>query len=192
MRDALAAATICSYAQGMALLRVASAEYRWGVDLRETVRIWKGGCIIRARLLDTIIVAFEHAPVLTNLMVDATLSARLSEVEVGLRRTLEMANAHGIPMPVMSASLPYFDSYRTAVLPQNLTQAQRDYVGAHTYQRRAVGCRICAHRLAGFDRGVRYSGQVMTTSLPLPASTRALLTRGRCNHFDRFTHKIGI
>jgi 6-phosphogluconate dehydrogenase len=135
VRDALAAATLCSYAQGMALLRAASAEHRWGVDLREIARIWKGGCIIRARLLDTIMVAFERAPDLPNLMVDATLAARLQEDEVGLRRTVEMAIAHGIPMPAMSASLAYFDSYRTAVLPQNLTQAQRDYFGSHTYRR---------------------------------------------------------
>ena len=135
VRDALAAATICSYAQGMALLRVASAEHRWGVDLREIARIWKGGCIIRARLLDTIMLAFERAPDLTNLLVDANISARVRDAEVGWRRTVETATAHGIPMPAMSASLAYFDSYRTAVLPQNLTQAQRDLFGAHTYQR---------------------------------------------------------
>jgi 6-phosphogluconate dehydrogenase len=135
VRDGLAAATICSYAQGMALLRIASAEYRWGVDLREIARIWKGGCIIRARLLDTIMLAFERAPDLTNLLIDANISARVHDAEVGWRRTVEMATAHGIPVPAMSASLAYFDSYRTAVLPQNLTQAQRDLFGAHTYQR---------------------------------------------------------
>ncbi len=135
VRDALAAATICSYAQGMALLRIGSAEHRWAVDLREIARIWKGGCIIRARLLDTIMLAFEHAPDLTNLLIDANMSARVHDAEVGWRRTVEMATAHGIPMPAMSASLAYFDSYRTAVLPQNLTQAQRDLFGAHTYQR---------------------------------------------------------
>jgi 6-phosphogluconate dehydrogenase len=119
----------------MALLRIASAEYRWGVDLREIARIWKGGCIIRARLLDTIMLAFERAPDLTNLLIDANISARVHDAEVGWRRTVEMATAHGIPVPAMSASLAYFDSYRTAVLPQNLTQAQRDLFGAHTYQR---------------------------------------------------------
>jgi 6-phosphogluconate dehydrogenase len=135
VHDALAVATICSYAQGMALLRVASAEHRWGIDLREIARIWTGGCIIRARLLDTIMRAFERAPDLTNLLIDADISARVHDAEIGLRRTVEMATAHGIPMPAMSASLSYFDSYRTAVLPQNLTQAQRDLFGAHTYQR---------------------------------------------------------
>ncbi len=135
VRDALAAATICSYAQGMALVRIASAEHQWGIDLREIARIWKGGCIIRARLLDTIMLAFEHSPDLTNLLVDAQMSARVHDAEVGWRRTVEMATAHGIPMPAAFASLSYFDSYRTAVLPQNLTQAQRDFFGAHTYQR---------------------------------------------------------
>ena len=135
VRDALAAATICSYAQGMALLRVASAEHRWNVSLRETARIWKGGCIIRARLLDAVMYAFEQAPELTNLLVDASIAARVHDAEVGWRRTVEMATAHGIPMPAMAASLAYFDSYRAAALPQNLTQAQRDLFGAHTYQR---------------------------------------------------------
>ena len=135
VRDALAAATICSYAQGMALLRVASAEHRWNVSLRETARIWKGGCIIRARLLDAVMHAFEQAPDLTNLLVDASIAARVHDAEVGWRRTVEMATAHGIPMPAMAASLAYFDSYRAAALPQNLTQAQRDLFGAHTYQR---------------------------------------------------------
>ena len=134
-RDALAAATICSYAQGMALLRVASAEHKWGVDLRETARIWKGGFIIRAKLLDAIMLALGHAPDLTNLLVNSDIAARVHAVEVGWRRTVEMATAHGIPMPAMSASLSYFDTYRTAILPQNLTQAQRDLFGAHTYQR---------------------------------------------------------
>ncbi|MEP7327027.1 MAG: NADP-dependent phosphogluconate dehydrogenase, partial [Gemmatimonadota bacterium] len=135
VRDALAAGTICSYAQGMALLRIASAEHRWGVDLRETARIWKGGCIIRARLLDPLMRAFEKTPDLPNLLIEADIAARVHDAEVGWRRTIEMAIAHGIPMPAMSASLAYFDSYRTGVLPQNLTQAQRDLFGAHTYQR---------------------------------------------------------
>ena len=134
-RDALAAATICSYAQGMALLRVASAEHKWGIDMREIARIWKGGCIIRAKSLDSIMQAFAHAPALINLLLDHEIGARVQDAEIGWRRTVEMATAHGIPMPAMSASLAYFDSYRTAVLPQNLTQAQRDLFGAHTYQR---------------------------------------------------------
>jgi 6-phosphogluconate dehydrogenase len=133
--SALAAATRCAYAQGMALLRVASAEHQWPVDLREIARIWKGGCIIRARLLDTIMHAYERDADLPNLLLDADIRPRMLEGEQAWRRTIQMAVAHSIPVPAVSASLAYFDSYRTAVLPQNLTQAQRDYFGAHTYQR---------------------------------------------------------
>ncbi len=133
--DALAAATLCAYAQGMALLRAGSIEYRWNVDLREIARIWTGGCIIRARLLSTIMQAYARDGALPNLLLDADIRPRMLEAEGGLRSTVQMAVAHGIPVPALSASLAYFDSYRTAVLPQNLTQAQRDYFGAHTYQR---------------------------------------------------------
>ncbi len=135
IRDALLAATICSYAQGMALLRVASAEYRWDVDPRETARIWTGGCIIRARLLDAIMQAFERVPDLANLLLDTDLATRVLNAERGWRCTVQAAVEHGIPIPALSASLAYFDSYRSALLPQNLTQAQRDLFGAHTYQR---------------------------------------------------------
>ena len=135
VRKALTAATICSYAQGMALMRAGSAEHEWSVNPREIARIWKGGCIIRARLLNTIMQAYERAPELTDLLLDPVIQPMVMEAEEGWRRTVELAVQHGIPVPAMSASLSYFDSYRTAVLPQNLTQAQRDYFGAHTYQR---------------------------------------------------------
>ncbi len=135
IHDALSAAIIYSYAQGMSLLRAASAEYHWGVDLREIARIWKGGCIIRARLLDTIMHAFERAPDLPHLGLDADIGRRVLKAERPWRWTVQTAIEHGIPVPAMSASLAYFDSSRTATLPQNLTQAQRDYFGAHTYQR---------------------------------------------------------
>jgi 6-phosphogluconate dehydrogenase len=135
IHDALRAATVCAYAQGMSLLRSASGEYGWNVDLREIARIWKGGCIIRARLLDTFMHAFELAPDLPNLLLDADVRPWLSEAESGWRRTVAAAVAAGIPVPAMSAALAYFDSYRSARLPQNLTQAQRDFFGAHTYQR---------------------------------------------------------
>jgi 6-phosphogluconate dehydrogenase len=135
IHDALRAATVCAYAQGMSLLRTASGEYGWGVDLREIARIWKGGCIIRARLLDTFMHAFERAPNLPNLLLDVNVRPWLSEAEGGWRRTVAAAVAAGIPVPAMSAALAYFDSYRSARLPQNLTQAQRDFFGAHTYQR---------------------------------------------------------
>ena len=135
VHDALRAAMVCSYAQGMSLLRVASGEYAWNVSLREIARIWKGGCIIRARLLDTFMHAFERAPDLPNLLLDADVRRWMSEAERGWRRTVSAAVDAGIPVPSMAASLEYFDSYRSARLPQNLTQAQRDFFGAHTYQR---------------------------------------------------------
>ena len=135
LHDALRATMVCAYAQGMRLLGAASDEYGWNVELREIARIWKGGCIIRARLLDTLMRAFARAPDLPNLLLDADVQRWLSEAEPGWRRTVVAATAAGIPVPATSASLAYFDSYRTARLPQNLTQAQRDYFGAHTYQR---------------------------------------------------------
>ncbi|CAN5162450.1 NADP-dependent phosphogluconate dehydrogenase [soil metagenome] len=135
VRDALGAATICAYAQGLVLLRAASIQYEWNVELREIARIWKGGCIIRARLLDPIMQAFERDPGLSNLLLDADIRPRVLQAERAWRRTVQMAIEHGIPVPALSASLAYFDSYRSAVLPQNLTQAQRDLFGAHTYQR---------------------------------------------------------
>jgi len=135
IRDGLAAATICCYAQGMALLSAASAEYDWNVELQEIARIWKGGCIIRARLLDTIMLAFERDPELPNLLLDTETQSRVLAAENGWRRTVRMAVERAIPAPALASALAYFDSYRSAVLPQNLTQAQRDFFGAHTYQR---------------------------------------------------------
>ena len=135
VHDALRGAMISAYAQGMSLLRVASLEFGWGVELREIARIWTGGCIIRARLLDTFMHAFERAPALPNLLLDPDVRPWLSEAERGWRRTVSATVAAGIPLPAMSAALTYLDGYRTARLPQNLTQAQRDFFGAHTYQR---------------------------------------------------------
>ena len=135
VHDALTGAMVCCYAQGMSLLGVASREYGWGVDLREIARIWKGGCIIRARLLDTVMHGFERAPDLPNLLLDAGVRRWLSEAEGGWRRAVSGAVTAGIPVPAMSAALAYFDAYRSERLPQNLTQAQRDFFGAHTYQR---------------------------------------------------------
>jgi 6-phosphogluconate dehydrogenase len=135
IHDALLAAKICSYAQGMHLIREGSKANEWGVNLRETARIWKGGCIIRARLLDNIMRAYERTPDLENLLIDSDFEERLRAAQPGWRRTIGLATSLGIPVPAFSASLSYFDSYRTARLPQNLTQAQRDAFGAHTYER---------------------------------------------------------
>ncbi len=175
IRDALRSAMLCAYAQGMSLLRTASGEYRWKVNLREIARIWKGGCIIRARLLDTLMHAFERAPDLPNLLLDAEIDPWISEAESGWRRSVSAAVSAGIPVPAMSAALAYFDSYRSARLPQNLTQAQRDFFGApHVSAHRSPARRVRAHRLAESDRPARGSGaeargrtrgEVMTTAL---------------------------
>ena len=135
VKNALYAAKVCSYAQGMSLIRAGSNEYKWGINLREMARIWKAGCIIRARLLDSIMKAFDRQPGLSNLLLDGEFQAEITAAEGDWRKVIASAAGMGIPVPAMSASLAYFDSYTSAQLPQNLTQAQRDYFGAHTYQR---------------------------------------------------------
>ena len=135
IHDALLASKICSYAQGMQLIRAGSDTYKWNVSLKETARIWKGGCIIRARLLDNIMKAYERAPDLKNLLLDEDFEGRMFGAQANWRKALGVAQTLGIPTPSFSASLAYFDSYRTARLPQNVTQAQRDAFGAHTYER---------------------------------------------------------
>jgi 6-phosphogluconate dehydrogenase len=135
LRDALYAARICSYAQGMKLIATGAAEYHWSIDLSEMARIWKGGCIIRARLLDEVRQAFAPGKSPANLLMDPAIAADVQKAAPGWRRVTAAAAAAGIPVPALSASLAYFDSYRTARLPQNLTQAQRDAFGAHTFER---------------------------------------------------------
>jgi 6-phosphogluconate dehydrogenase len=132
---ALYASRICAYAQGMALIRAASEQYEWQINPAEIARIWKGGCIIRAKLLDPVRAAFTAAPDLANLLIDRSLADALSEAEAGWRATVQMGAAGGIPLPAHASALAYFDSYRSPRLPQNLTQAQRDAFGAHTYER---------------------------------------------------------
>jgi 6-phosphogluconate dehydrogenase len=135
VRDALYAAKICSYAQGMNLIRAGSEHYDWKIDLGETARIWKGGCIIRARFLGKIKEAYARKPDLASLLVDPDFNARLSRAQTSWRRAITVAVNAGVPVPAMTASLGYFDTYRTAELPTNLTQAQRDFFGSHTYER---------------------------------------------------------
>lgn len=135
VRDALYAAKICSYAQGFALLRAASREYDYSLNYGKIARIWRGGCIIRARFLDEIRVAFERDPDLSNLLLDPALGGAVQERQGALRRVIQLAVQNGIPCLAFSASLAYYDAYRTARLPANLTQSQRDYFGAHTYRR---------------------------------------------------------
>jgi 6-phosphogluconate dehydrogenase len=139
VHDALYAAKICSYAQGFALMRAGSREWKWGLDLREIARIWKAGCIIRAKFLDSIMRAYERNADLTNLLLDDAFREAIIAAQDSWRRCTTFAQTHGIAIPAFSVSLAYFDSYRTASLPQNLTQAQRDLFGAHTYQRNDQG-----------------------------------------------------
>lgn len=135
VRDALYCSKMCSYAQGMALIAKASAEYNYGVSLPESARIWKGGCIIRAGFLDKIKKAFVDNPTLPNLLLAPEFKQSILDRQEAWREVLILANELGIAVPAFSGSLDYFDSYRRASLPQNLTQAQRDYFGAHTYER---------------------------------------------------------
>ena len=135
VHDALYASKICSYAQGFALIRAGSDQYQWNINLSELSRIWKGGCIIRARFLDDIKQAYQWQPDLQNLLVDPNFSAWVVEAQPRWRKTVSMAQNLGLPVMAMAASLAYFDSYRAASLPQNLTQAQRDFFGSHLYER---------------------------------------------------------
>jgi 6-phosphogluconate dehydrogenase len=135
VRDALYCSKICSYAQGMALLSTASKTYNWNLDLGEMARIWKGGCIIRARFLNKIKKAFSENPALPNLLLAPEFKQTILDRQTAWREVIATAATLGIPVPAFSASLDYFDSYRRDRLPQNLTQAQRDYFGAHTYLR---------------------------------------------------------
>ena len=134
-RQALYASKITSYAQGMAMLRLASREYGYGIDPGTVARIWRAGCIIRASLLEDIRKAFARTPELVNLLLDEAFRDAVAERQEGWRHFVQTAVGLGIPVPAMASSLAYYDSYRSARLPANLTQAQRDFFGAHTYRR---------------------------------------------------------
>jgi 6-phosphogluconate dehydrogenase len=135
MEDALYVAKICSYAQGFALLRAASAEYGYNLNYGEIAKIWRGGCIIRAALLADIRAAFDAEPQLANLLMDKAFGAAVTARQGALRKVVAFAVTNGIPVPALASSVAYFDAYRSARLPANMTQAQRDYFGAHTYRR---------------------------------------------------------
>ena len=135
LRHALYAAKIVSYAQGYALMRACSEKYNWNLDFAGIAAIWRGGCIIRSVFLDCITDAFRAEPDLANLMLAPFFQERLAEAQAGWRRTLVRAIENGIPMPAFSAAMSYYDGYRCDQLPANLLQAQRDYFGAHTYER---------------------------------------------------------
>ncbi len=135
VRAALYAAKACSYAQGMNLLRAASNLRNWGINLGELARIWKGGCIIRAQFLGRIKEAYDRDANLPNLLIDPGFRKELAERQNGWRSTVTQAINAGVPVMTMGGSLGYYDSIRREHLPANLTQAQRDYFGAHTYER---------------------------------------------------------
>ncbi|MEQ1921439.1 MAG: NADP-dependent phosphogluconate dehydrogenase [Pyrinomonadaceae bacterium] len=135
LRDALLCAFILTYAQGMSLLARASVERNYGLDLAEIARIWRGGCIIRSKLLESIRTAYATTPTLENLVLDRATSQLLHSRISSLRKAVVAFNENGIPAACFASALAYFDAFRTERLPANLIQAQRDFFGAHTYQR---------------------------------------------------------
>ncbi|MGV2938324.1 NADP-dependent phosphogluconate dehydrogenase [Mesobacillus sp. LC4] len=135
IRKALYLSKICSYAQGFAQMRAASEEYGWDLNYGDIAMIFRGGCIIRAQFLQKIKEAYDRDPALKNLLLDPYFKEIAESYQQSLREIISAAVMNGIPVPSFSAALSYFDSYRTETLPANLIQAQRDYFGAHTYQR---------------------------------------------------------
>jgi 6-phosphogluconate dehydrogenase len=135
VRDALYASKIVSYAQGMELLRSGSTEYKWNLNLSDIATIWRGGCIIRAKFLNRIVEAYERDAALHNVLLDRYFTRIIRKAQRNWRVVVSTAIKHGVAVPAFSASLAYFDSYRQARLPANLLQAQRDFFGAHTYER---------------------------------------------------------
>jgi 6-phosphogluconate dehydrogenase len=135
VRDALYASKIVSYAQGLALIAAASKEFGWNLSIGNIAAIWRGGCIIRAKFLDRITEAYGRDPQLVNLMLDPFFTEIMTKTQSGWRTAIAAGVANGIAVPAFTASLGYYDSYRSARGPQNLLQAQRDYFGAHTYER---------------------------------------------------------
>ena len=135
VHDALYASKICSYAQGMNLIKAGSDQFAWNINLSEVARIWQGGCIIRAKFLGRIKEAYQRNAELANLLLDEEFSKQIEEMQPGWRAMVAAGTQRGWPVLAMSASLGYFDMYRSAQLPLNLTQAQRDFFGSHTYER---------------------------------------------------------
>ncbi len=135
IRQALYAAKVCSYAQGFQLMRAANEEYGWQLNFGKIALIWRAGCIIRAQFLDKIKTAFEKNASLTNLLLDDYFKEVVAKNQQAWRRVVALASESGLPVPAFSSALTYYDGYRTERLPANLLQAQRDYFGAHTYER---------------------------------------------------------
>ncbi len=135
VRDALYCSKICSYAQGFALMSAASRQNGWNLKLGEIAMIFRGGCIIRARFLQKIFEAYQRDPALANLLLDPYFAGVVKENQANWRAVVARAATDGVPVPAFSSALSYFDSYRSARLPANLLQSQRDYFGSHTYER---------------------------------------------------------
>jgi len=135
IRKALYASKICSYAQGFQLMRAASEEYKYGLNFGKIALLWRAGCIIRAQFLDNIKTAFDKQPDLPNLLLDSYFKEAIEVNQSAWRKVVAKAVEFGISVPAFSSALAYYDGYRSARLPANLLQAQRDYFGAHTYER---------------------------------------------------------
>ena len=135
LEQALYCSKICAYAQGFQLMAIAAKEHGWQLEFGEIAKIWRAGCIIRAVFLQSISKAYENNEELSNLLMDPFFAEQISEFQSDWRQSIAQATIAGVPCPAMMSSLSYYDSYRTAVLPANLLQGQRDFFGAHTYQR---------------------------------------------------------
>ena len=135
MKKALLAAKISAYAQGFDILSAANKEFNWDMNLADIAKIWRAGCIIRARFLDEVADAFTTETKLVNLIMAPHFSSILKDSIPSLRRTVKWAITRGIPSPVLSASLSYFETYTSLNLPANLIQGQRDYFGSHGFER---------------------------------------------------------
>jgi 6-phosphogluconate dehydrogenase len=135
VHDALYCSKICAYAQGFQLMRTAQAEYNWKLNFGEIAKIWRGGCIIRARFLQKITEAYQRNPELQNLLLDPYFKSEIDRCQTNWRRVIASCAVEGVPAPTFYSALAYYDSYRSERLPASLTQAQRDFFGAHTYER---------------------------------------------------------
>ncbi|MDO4558319.1 MAG: NADP-dependent phosphogluconate dehydrogenase, partial [Planctomycetia bacterium] len=135
VRLALYASKICSYAQGYVQMRAAAQEYDWKLNYGRIALLWRGGCIIRAVFLERIRDAFDRNPELENLLLDDYFRGEVTKAQASWRRVVSTAVRYGVWCPAFTSALTYYDGYRSATLPANLLQAQRDYFGAHTYQR---------------------------------------------------------
>jgi 6-phosphogluconate dehydrogenase len=135
VRDALYCSKICAYAQGFQLMREAQREYKWKFNFSEIASIWRGGCIIRARFLQKIMDAYSRNADLVNLLLDPYFNEQIGKSQTNWRKVAALSATNGIAAPAFMSALAYYDGYRSARLPANLLQAQRDYFGAHTYER---------------------------------------------------------